>query len=100
MKIIKILSLICFLWIGISAQTNAKVSGQLSENDGAISNTKIKLVSLSNKKNELTTTTDKNGKFEFENVADGNYLFIYTDFNGNEQRQVVNITNGELFFLG
>jgi vitamin B12 transporter len=100
MKIIKILSLICFLCAGVLAQTNAKVSGQLFENDREISNTKIKLVSQSNRENELTTTTDKNGKFEFANVADGNYWIIYTDFNGNEQRQVVNITNGEMFFIG
>ena len=44
MKIVKILSLICFLTIGIWAQTGAAISGQLEVGGKIYPNTEIKLV--------------------------------------------------------
>ncbi len=68
MRIIKILSLICFLTIGILAQTNADVSGQLTDAGKIVANTLVKLVS---KTREFTTATDEQGNYRFENIADG-----------------------------
>lgn len=76
MKVIKILSLICFLTIGIWAQNSASVSGQLSDNGKVIANEKVRLVSPTQ---VFETTTDASGNYRFENIADGKYLLVYKD---------------------
>jgi len=88
MRIIKILSLSCFLWVGVSAQTNAIVSGQLTNDGKIVANTQIRLVS---KTREFTAATDEKGNYRFENIADGDYLLIY-----GEKRAQVKIENGNI----
>jgi len=88
MRIIKILSLSCFLWVGVSAQTNAIVSGQLTNDGKIVANTQIRLVS---KTREFTAATDEKGNYRFENIADGDYLLIY-----GEKRAQVKIEDGNI----
>ncbi|MGC2238147.1 MAG: TonB-dependent receptor [Pyrinomonadaceae bacterium] len=88
MKIIKVLSLICFLWVGILAQQSATVTGQLNDAGKIIVNEKVKLVSQTE---SFETTTDANGNYRFENVANGNYLLVY-----NDKQASVKIENGKV----
>ncbi len=99
MKIIKILSLICFLTIGISAQQSRTITGQLTNDGKIISNAQIKLVSQLNNR-EFATATDNEGNYSFENISDGDYRLIYFDSNQVEFSQTVRVENGELFFIG
>lgn len=70
MKIIKILSLICFLWVGAFAQQGAIIQGKVSIGDEKNIAAKV---SLSNAKNSFETTTNREGFFKFENVPNGKY---------------------------
>ncbi len=88
MKIIKILSLICFLTIGILAQTATTVSGKLIDEGKAVANQPIKLVSATE---TFETTTDADGNYQFANVADANYLLIY-----NGKQASVRVENGQV----
>ncbi len=88
MKIIKVLSLICFLTIGILAQEGATVSGQLNDNGQIAANQKISLISANE---TLEATTDANGKYQFEAVADGIYLLIY-----NNKQASVRVEGGQV----
>lgn len=88
MRIIKILSLICFLTLGILGQTNPVVSGQLTDDGEIVANTPIRLVSKTRK---FTAATDEQGNYRFENIADGDYLLIY-----GEKRAQVKIENGNI----
>ena len=69
MRIIKILSLICFLTIGIWAQQTATVSGKLTEQGRTVANQRIRLVSSTE---TYETTTDASGNYRFENVPEDN----------------------------
>ena len=88
MRIIKILSLICFLTIGILGQTTATVAGKLTDEGATIANQTIKLVSATE---NFETTTDASGNYQFANIADGNYLLVY----GGKQASV-NVENGQV----
>ena len=99
MKIIKIVSLICFLTISILAQQNSTVTGQLINNGKIIANTRVKLISQFNA-TEINATTNENGNYKFENVADGNYRLVYFDSNGFEFSQTARVENGEISFVG
>ncbi|MDQ3179410.1 MAG: TonB-dependent receptor, partial [Acidobacteriota bacterium] len=70
MKIIKILSLICLLWVGAFAQQGAIIQGKVSIGDEKNIFAKV---SLSNAKIFLETTTNQIGFFKFENVPNGKY---------------------------
>ncbi|HEY0429654.1 MAG TPA: TonB-dependent receptor [Pyrinomonadaceae bacterium] len=86
MKIIKVLSLICFLWIGVLAQNSARIEGKVIQNSEpipgflnanskeSVQNKTVSLVSKSNNKTVAETKTDDDGNFIFENVADGDYF--------------------------
>ncbi len=98
MKIIKILSLICFLTISILAQTGATVLGQLQFNGKIYPNTKIQLVSRDSDSvgETYSTITDDQGNFVFENVVDGNYQISFLNENGKtELAQYFYIRNGK-----
>lgn len=83
MKIIKILSLICFFTIGIFAQTNGNISGLVMVKDKPLPNA---TVTLKSKQNEIrTTVSDANGKYSFDNVAAGEYE-ITASLNTSTQR--------------
>ncbi|MBA4122638.1 MAG: TonB-dependent receptor [Acidobacteria bacterium] len=88
MKVIEILSLICFLTFGISAQQTATVSGQLTDEGRTIANQPIRLVSTTE---TFETTTDASGNYQFANVADGNYLLVY-----NNKQASVKVTGGQV----
>ncbi len=74
MKIIKILSLICFLTIGISAQTGATVAGVVR---GKPFRDGMKITVFLTLKNDRTKSfekvADNNGNFRFENIPSGEY---------------------------
>ncbi len=76
MKIIKILSLICFLTIGVFAQNGYNVlEGTVIDAQGkAIKGAKVILTSESYKDINVTTETDKNGHFEFRIKSPGVYI--------------------------
>jgi iron complex outermembrane receptor protein len=88
MKIIKVLSLICFLTISILAQQSATVSGQLTVEGRTIANQNVKLISATE---TYETTTDASGNYRFENVANGNYLLVY-----NDRQASVKVENGQV----
>jgi vitamin B12 transporter len=78
MKIIKILSLICFLCVGALAQTGATLEGKITLFGVAVKNTEVLLYQPASKKATLTTRTDDNGNYRFENVPLGSYLLTTT----------------------
>ena len=88
MKVIKILSLFCFLTFGIYAQQNTTVSGRLTDEGQTVANRTIKIVSATQ---TYETTTDENGNYRFENVPDGNYLLVF-----NNKQASVTVKNGEV----
>lgn len=88
MKFISSLFLLCFLAIGIIAQSNADVSGKLDEKGELISNQKIQLVS---KTQTFETETDNNGNYTFKNVPNGSYLLVH----GNK-KATVSVIDGEV----
>jgi vitamin B12 transporter len=78
MKIIKILSLICFLTIGVWAQTEYHVvNGIVIDSDGkTIAGATVTLTSESDSSINLSVITDKDGRFEFldKKIAVGEYI--------------------------
>ena len=88
MKILKVLSIICFLTIGILAQQAATVSGTLTDSGKIAANQNIKLISAAE---TFETTTDANGNYRFETVADGNYLLVY-----NNKQARVKVEKGQV----
>ena len=92
MKIIKILSLICFLTIGIFAQTGATISGVVTDSEKRITNHQIELVAEDG--NVLTTKTDSKGKFLFQNVKVGKYI-VKAQIRAQHIEKEVTITNLE-----
>lgn len=73
MNFIKILSLICFLTIGIFAQTNATLSGRVIGCGKGIKNITVTLTDNDGSKQKTEVITDENGFYQFSNVASGNY---------------------------
>jgi len=71
-KGIKILSLICFLAIGIFAQTGATISGNLLDVEKKLSNHEIELVAEDG--TGIISKTDSQGKFIFQNLKAGKYV--------------------------
>lgn len=75
MNFIKILSLICFLTIGIFAQTGATISGKIVGIDPNITT-----VVLQKDGAEISrTNTDSSGNYKFENVPNGQYTIALPD---------------------
>ncbi|CAA9395639.1 MAG: Outer membrane vitamin B12 receptor BtuB [uncultured Pyrinomonadaceae bacterium] len=98
MRIIKVLSLICFLTIGILAQTSAIVSGTLYEQKTAgkvLSNLEVKLISATEPTRWFLTITDSNGNYLFVNVPDGIYSLVYPNSLGEEEKKIIVVKNGE-----
>ena len=98
MRIIKVLSLICFLTIGILAQTSATISGKILSKNKSVPNIPLKLVSFDTGAKDRETTTDDDGNFRFANVPDGNYKLVWKNINGVEVTEGINefrVRNGE-----
>jgi outer membrane receptor protein involved in Fe transport len=89
MKILFSLFLICFLTIGILAQQNATISGQLTDNGKVLAKTQVKIVKPESQTQVAVAITDANGNYQIENVADGNYFLIFTNPQGAEVRQFI-----------
>jgi len=107
MKIIKILSLICFLATGIFAQTGATLTGKVTalfrqkdknENTAGsykivkptgtetayyekkgVASVKVELKSLPEMKVVFSTTTDAEGIYKFENIPAGEYRLVASE---------------------
>jgi len=74
MKIIKILSLISFLTFSVFAQAGAPIEGRVTLFGVAVKDTEVMLYQPLKKNGVITTRTDNNGNYRFENVPLGNYL--------------------------
>ncbi|MBC7796717.1 MAG: TonB-dependent receptor plug domain-containing protein, partial [Pyrinomonadaceae bacterium] len=74
MKIIKILSLICFLIVGAFAQQGATLTGRVAQDDRPESDTIVTLTSRKDKSISFQTRTDANGNYRFVNVPKGSYI--------------------------
>lgn len=76
MRIIKVLSLICFLTIGILAQESSYLKGKVSDENGAVAGATVTVVSEKDAKAKFTTITDTNGEYKFLGLKSGNYLVL------------------------
>jgi len=93
MRIIKVLSLICFFTICAFAQQGANISGILTAKNGKpLASITIKLEKDSVVYRE--GSTDDNGEYFLEDVPDGVYSFVYKDENGNDIREIIEVKNG------
>ena len=75
MRIIKILSFICFLTISILAQTGATISGKLVLGSETIKDASVSLISQTQSGVKFIGETDDDGKYKIENVPAGKYIF-------------------------
>lgn len=74
MRIIKVLSLICFLTIGILAQGSAYLKGKVTDENGIVVGATVALVFEKDSKVKYTTFTDANGEYNFSGMQAGKYL--------------------------
>src|SRR3954469_6578455 len=88
MKVVRILSLICFFTISLLAQITTGVTGFLEENGKRLAGEKVKLVSATQ---TFETTTDGAGAYIFKDIADGKYLLVYSD-----RRASVTVKSGQV----
>ncbi|MDQ3321697.1 MAG: TonB-dependent receptor [Acidobacteriota bacterium] len=96
MRILKSLFLICFLTIGISAQQGATISGQLTDNGKVSANTQVRIVKPESQIQIAVATTDADGNYQFENLADGNYFLVFTNLQNQEIRQFAVVKDGKI----
>lgn len=99
MKIIKVFSLICFLTIGIFAQTGASISGTISENGTTISNALITLDAFGERDEMYGGSMRSDGSFTLENIPAGSYLFRVDSHKLNGEAvvwtKVIRLSNGD-----
>ncbi len=74
MKIIKILSLICFLTIGVWAQTDGTLTGLVTHCGNPHKTASVQLVKIDNQQIYIVATTNEVGIYRFENVPAGKYF--------------------------
>lgn len=94
MKVIRILSLICFLTVCISAQMGTtRISGRISAEGNPVDS----FVVLQKDNNEIRRTrTDGNGYYEFNDIPDGNYKIVILVLNKilyNDEPREITIEN-------
>lgn len=77
MKIVTILSLVCFFAIASFAQQGASLSGRVVQDERAEPNAVVTLTSRRDRNVKFTTIADRNGNYRFENVPPGSYT-IYS----------------------
>ncbi len=74
MKVIKILSLICFLTFGILAQESTYLKGKVADENGLVADATVILVSEKDGKAKYTTSTNANGEYNFSGIPAGTYF--------------------------
>jgi vitamin B12 transporter len=74
MKIIKVLSLICFLWLSVSAQSGATLTGKVTLTGSPEAEAIVTLVLRKDESIEFTTRADAEGNYRFENIPAGEYV--------------------------
>ena len=99
MRIIKVLSLVCFLTIGIFAQPGATISGRITQGNTAISNASVSLQSFADRSESYGATPDSDGNFKFNNIPAGSYYFHIDSFTLSGERivwtDIIRVSNGE-----
>ncbi|MBA2620866.1 MAG: TonB-dependent receptor, partial [Acidobacteria bacterium] len=96
MKVLFSLYLICFLTIGILAQTNATISGQLTDDGKALANTQIRIIKPESQTQIAVAVTDASGNYQIANLSDGNYVLIFAGSQGMEARQFIVVRDGKI----
>lgn len=96
MRIIKILSLICFLTISALAQQSAIIQGKISI--GSEKNV-VATVYLSNDKKSFETTTNQAGFFKFENVPSGKYNIQVASTQAKITNSEIKVDGGKNIFV-
>lgn len=87
MDFIKILSLICFLTIGIFAQDGGhSIEGVVSDSNGVVSGATVTVKSVESER-EFNSTTDKDGYYYFKQIPLGEYI-LTASFQLNNQDKV------------
>jgi iron complex outermembrane receptor protein len=84
MKVIKVLSLICFLTIGILAQESTYLKGKVTDENRAIDSATVTLVSEKDKKIKYTTSTNADGEYNFSGVPAGKYFLSASNTRENK----------------
>jgi outer membrane receptor protein involved in Fe transport len=96
MKILFSLFLICFLTIGILAQQDPTISGQLNDNGKVLANTQVKIIKPESQTQVAAAKTDAGGNYQIESLADGDYFLIFTNPQGAEIRQFIVVRDGKV----
>ena len=92
MRIIKILSLICFLLIGVSAQIPIGIQGRVTDENGSISNALVTLVSVKDKSMVQRVTTDSDGKYFIVGLSLEKYILSASYSQSNKNKVSQNVT--------
>ncbi len=100
MKGVFVISIVCFFVCGVYAQNGASLTGKTTQAGGSPDRgVSVTLVSRRDKNISLTTVSDDQGNYRFENVPPGKY--VLTAMASGDMRQVsssvsVNISLGDL----
>lgn len=78
----------------LQVNTTYSINGNVSSGDGKVSGLDIILISKTYSDTILTTTTDENGNYYFENLA-GNYMLSYGETTLSLKPKMYNISVGE-----
>ncbi len=79
MRIIKVLSLICFLTIGALAQKGATLTGIVTLCGMPHKTASVQLIKIDNQQVRVLAETNETGFYRFENVPAGNYFALIGD---------------------
>ncbi len=97
MKIIKVLSLICFLTIGILSQEATYLKGKVTDENGTVAGATVILVSEKDKKVKYITSTNANGEYNFSGMPAGKYFLSASLTQENESGVLPTITVNLLY---
>lgn len=92
MKLVKILSLICFLTIGVWAQMGASIKGRITYYESPL---RVVVVLQKNGLEIQRTTTDEDGNYNFENLSNGKYTIAVLDVYKENQSDEIEIKDSQ-----